>query len=69
MVLVGRRLAKCIAKRQLWRAGRELKAKTLLAAEQAAAPDRGPFGGPALKRLARCGLRPLRSRHVKARGR
>jgi len=39
------------------------------AVQQAAAPDRGPFAGPALKRLARCRLRRLRSRHAEARGR
>jgi hypothetical protein len=38
------------------------------AAQQAAAPDRGPFVGPALKRLARRGLRPRRSRQTGARG-
>jgi len=40
----------------------------LRAVQQAAAPDRGLNVGPALKRLARCRLRRLRSRHVKARG-
>jgi hypothetical protein len=39
------------------------------AAQQAAAPVGGPVPRPALKRLVRSGLRPLRRRHVKPRRR
>ena len=39
------------------------------AVQQAAAPDRGPFVGPALKRFVLSRLRPLRSWHTGARGR
>jgi hypothetical protein len=42
--------------------------KLARAVQLGAAPDRAPLAGPALKRLARCRLRRLRSRHVYARG-
>jgi len=41
---------------------------TVSAAEQAAAPDRGPIRWPGAEAPRARGLRPLRSRHVKARG-
>jgi len=48
--------------------GRQRIGRSMAAAQQGAAPDRAPNVGPALKRLARCRLRRLRSRRRDTRG-